>query len=306
MKRQGAFEGQLVLLKGGLHSHTTRSDGQDSPEDVVRAHAENGFDFLSITDHRIYNHKNYAPDTDILIIPGMEFDATAYTGAGFRCFHTVCLGPDDETNGFGQDEEFESGMIKNQHHYQKYLDWIYENNNIAFYCHPQWSSTYARHFDQLQGMMGIEVWNTACVLGNDMDFDAPCWDELLGIGVRLWGIATDDGHAMYQHCKGWVMVNAEKNIKSILAALVDGKFYSTTGPVIKDFYVKDGVAHIKTDGCQKILFHADRHPNRKFEAKDGENLTDAQLDLRNSYSYIRASVVDDQGRRAWTNPIFID
>lgn len=306
MKRQGAFEGEQGLLKGGLHCHTTRSDGRGAPEDVVRMHVENGFDFLSITDHRIYNYKNYAPDTDILIIPGMEFDASFDTDIGFRCFHTVCLGPDDETNGFGQDERFETGKVKDQQDYQKYLDWIYENNNIAFYCHPQWSSTHTRHFDRLQGMMGIEVWNTGCALECDMDFDAPCWDELLGMGVRLWGIATDDGHAMYQHCKGWVMVNAEKNVKSILSALVEGKFYSSTGPVIKDFFVEDGVAHIKTDACQKIVFHSDRHPNRKFEAKAGESLTEAQLDLRNNYDYIRASVVDDQGRRAWTNPIFMD
>lgn len=31
MLRQAAFEGENALLKGGLHCHTTRSDGKGTP-----------------------------------------------------------------------------------------------------------------------------------------------------------------------------------------------------------------------------------------------------------------------------------
>ena len=68
------------LLKGGLHCHTTRSDGKGSPEEVIRMHAENGYDFLALTDHRYYNYVNYAPETGITIIPGMEMDGGITTG----------------------------------------------------------------------------------------------------------------------------------------------------------------------------------------------------------------------------------
>ena len=53
MQRQQAFTGTEKPLKGGLHCHTTRSDGQETPEEVIRMHEEHGYDFLSITDHRI-------------------------------------------------------------------------------------------------------------------------------------------------------------------------------------------------------------------------------------------------------------
>ena len=50
--RQQAFAGeQHRYLKGGLHCHTTRSDGQLSPEETIRLHAQNGYDFLA---HLIY------------------------------------------------------------------------------------------------------------------------------------------------------------------------------------------------------------------------------------------------------------
>ena len=64
--RQQAFTGlNGHFLKGGLHCHTTRSDGKLSPEETIRLHAENGYDFLALTDHRYYNFENYAPDSDV-------------------------------------------------------------------------------------------------------------------------------------------------------------------------------------------------------------------------------------------------
>ena len=47
-------------LKGALHCHTTRSDGKGTPEEVIRLHAQNGYDFMALTDHRIYNYQNFA------------------------------------------------------------------------------------------------------------------------------------------------------------------------------------------------------------------------------------------------------
>lgn len=304
--RQAAFEPCDKMLKGGLHCHTTRSDGKGEPDEVERYYAAHGYDFLAITDHRRYNRVDFAPDAGLLIIPGMEFDADFELGIeGFRCYHTVCLGVNDESNGFSHDEEFESGLVENQAGFQKYLDWIHSKNNLTFYCHPEWSSTPTRYFNKLKGEFAMEIWNSGCAIENDMDTNAAYWDEMIGLGHKIWGVAVDDGHPMNQHCNGWVMVNAEKNDKAVLDALLKGAFYSSCGPTIKDFYIEDGVAHIECSECAKILFHADRHPTAKREAVSGEMLTHAQLDLRNNYRYVRVCVVDADGKRAWTNPIFI-
>ena len=150
MKRQEAFINQKNMLKGGLHCHTTRSDGDGTPEEVIRLHKENGYDFLALTDHKIYNCKNFAEDVEITIIPGMEFDNTFVRENGFRTYHTVFIGPDDETNGYGQDEKMPKGEATNQQEFQKYLDEAHAKNNLTIYCHPQWSSTPTRYFDQLK------------------------------------------------------------------------------------------------------------------------------------------------------------
>lgn len=139
------------------------------------------------------------------------------------------------------------------------------------------------------------------VIENMMDANAAYWDELLGQGKKIWGVAVDDGHAMHHHCKGWVMVNADNTVKDILNSLREGRFYSSCGPVITDFYVDQDVAVIRTEPDATVCFCADKHPCRVVQSANGE----ASIALGGGYEYIRASVINAQGQRAWTNPIFL-
>ena len=311
MIRQQAFENKGVrMLKGGLHCHTTRSDGAGDPADVIRLHAENGYDFLAITDHRRYNFENFAPDAGVTIVPGMEFDDTFEHGHGFRCWHTVCLGPEKSAgNPYDQDQRFASGTARTQEEYQPYLDSFHENGQLTILCHPEWSSTPARYFERLKGNFAMEIWNSGSVIEDDMDADASYWDELLGQDICIFGVATDDGHGMHQHCKGWVRVAAENNVAAILAALREGRFYSSCGPEIYDFYVDGDKAVVECSSAVKVRFHADGHPTRIVRAADGA-LQHAEIDISGGwvgpYKYVRAVVIDASGRYAWSNPIFLD
>ena len=42
---------EMPALKGALHTHTTRSDGELTPLEVLRVYHELGFDFIALTDH---------------------------------------------------------------------------------------------------------------------------------------------------------------------------------------------------------------------------------------------------------------
>ena len=302
MQRQAAFTGNGKLLKGGLHCHTTRSDGQVEPAEVVRLHAENGYDFLAITDHRFYNYTNFAPETGLLIVPGMEMDA-GLPGTAGHCFHHVCIGPAKEDgNGYDQDQRLDSCRVANAEEYQSVLDDIHAHGNMTIYAHPEWSCTPARTFENLKGNFAMEIWNTGCAIECDMDTNAAYWDELLMQGQRIWGVATDDGHPKYHHCKGWVRVNTEKDLSSILKALKNGAFYSSCGPEIYDFRIEDGVAKVSCSPVSEIYFINGKYPNR---GQRGEGLTEAEWKIGWPISYVRVCVKDEQGRRAWTNPIFL-
>lgn len=303
MIRQQAFNDKgNKMLKGALHCHTTRSDGKGDPAEVIRLHVQNDYDFLALTDHRIYNFRNFAPEADIVIIPGMEMDRNL-PGGGVHCFHEVCIGP-VEGNGFQQDQTFERGEVADQEEFQPLLDMIHENNNMTIYCHPEWSNTPACEFDRLKGNFAMEIWNSGCVIENEEDADAACWDDLLKQGQRIYGVATDDGHKMNQHCVGWVRVNAARDVDSILAALKAGEFYSSCGPEIYDFYVEDGKAVVKCSPVDRVRFHYAYLPTRIRDG-EGELIEGAECEIPDFCTYIRAVVVDEEGRKAWTNPIFL-
>ena len=294
------------MLKGALHCHTTRSDGKGDPAEVIALHKANGYDFMALTDHRLYNYDNFGEE-NITIIPGMEIDVNFKKRdrrTAVHCHHVVSIGP-LEGNGFAQDQRFERLFIDQPEETQPVLDMLHENGNMTIYCHPEWSGTPARDFDMLRGNFAMEIWNSGCVIENRMDMNAAYWDELLAQGQQIYCVATDDGHEMHHHCNGWVMVRSENNVPAILDALKRGAFYASSGPEIYDFYVENGEAHIKCSPVKEIYFHHLYTPFRVIEAEAGGSVTSGSVKLRAGI-YIRASVLDEKGRRAWTNPIFLE
>ena len=101
------------------------------------------------------------------------------------------------------------------------------------------------------------------------------------------------------------MVRSENSVPAILAALRDGAFYASCGPEIRDFRVEDGVATVECSPVKQIQFRHLRAPYPMAKAPQGETVTRHSVKLRPGTNYIRAVVMDAQGRRAWTNPIFL-
>lgn len=305
--QQAAFVRNIAFLKGALHVHTTRSDGRGTPEAVIRLHHEHGYDFMALTDHNIFNHENLCPDVPMTILAGIERDFGLPGRAADKplCVHVVGLGiphafripPQDfqpDWAGRGESCADAQGMIDEMHAWDL----------ATIYAHPEWSGTTYRDFGVLQGNFAMEVWNTGCVMDNGLDDHAAYWDEALDDGQQLWGVATDDGHPMDQHCHGWVMVAAANDPASILDALQKGEFYASCGPEIHDFYVEDGQARIRCSEAASVQFVSLRHPLPIIRAADMP-LTSACCELPDGLRYIRAVIRDQQGRQAWTNPIFL-
>ncbi len=299
--RQTAFLAPGRFLKGNLHCHTTRSDGKGATEMVIRLFEQAGFDFLALTDHRLYNYKNFVPGSNLLILPGMELDATVPC-AGVHCVHVVSVGAEAD-NGFSQDQSFPSLYVSHVGEAQPLIDQVKAAGNLPILCHPQWSGIGESEIEELNDFSLMEIWNSACATEDGLDAHAAYWDELLCHGRRIYGVASDDAHQVYQHGLGFVRVKAEKKASSILQALKAGAFYASCGPEIYDFYVEDGVAHVLCSPVSQIRFRNFRVPYAQI---NGTNMRAGQIKVQEGSDYIRAEVVDAQGRQAWTNPIFLD
>ena len=274
-------------LRGNLHAHTTNSDGDHSPKELAEAYVKMGHDFLMISDHDHFTPPEEAECDEIVLIPGNEV-----TAAGS---HILQIGV--------------TGDIVPPHpNRQKVVDAINKDGGIAVVAHPNWER-YFRHWPQeeLEGLTaypGIEIYNgiTQRHCGNPLATDR--WDRLMGEGRRLWGFAHDDSHAAVDFGIAWNMVQeSQRDADSILEALRLGRFYCSTGVIIRAIYVEDNTIHVETEDAQCIIAYSD-YGHREMTV-DGKSIQFPVHD-NNMIQYVRFECYGWGEQKAWTQPFFFE
>ena len=75
---------KLKWFKGNIHTHTTESDGDDTPGNVVRWYRRHGYDFLVLSDHNHLTLFEYAEGRRRfkrpLTVPGEEVTLSIHEG----------------------------------------------------------------------------------------------------------------------------------------------------------------------------------------------------------------------------------
>lgn len=84
--KKSYFPKDGIWLKGNTHTHSTKSDGQITPEALAEAYKAHGYDFLSLTDHNMLLVHDYIPD--VIMITGTEHDLEYNPN---KCIHVVGL-----------------------------------------------------------------------------------------------------------------------------------------------------------------------------------------------------------------------
>jgi len=209
-----------LWVKAALHCHSRASDGSLEPEKVVEYYSSRGYRVISLTDHSKITL--VGENGDWLTIPGVE--ASKGRGVLGASYHLVALGVrDQELLAIGDPQEF--------------IDAVNEAGGLVFIAHPYWSSLVHEDLTSLNGYIGIEVYNTGCDVEVAKGYSTTHWDNLLSAGLRRWGLAVDDAHRYtappLDSDGGWVWLRLDGlDENSVLKALRDGRFYSSTGPRI--------------------------------------------------------------------------
>ena len=80
------FDESLGFFKGNTHMHTTLSDGRLSPADAIARYAAQGYDFVTLTDHRVISPERR--EQGLLVLSGTELDY----GFSNQVVHITALG----------------------------------------------------------------------------------------------------------------------------------------------------------------------------------------------------------------------
>lgn len=287
------FETDGLWLKGNLHTHTTLSDGQQSPQERVAAYEARGYDFLALTDHdRPADTRGLAAQR-LVTIPGVELVCTNPTG-----------GPGYHLVGLGLPDAFPLPRSK---HIQTVVDAILDQGGQAVIAHPYWTNQNIRDLELVAGALGIEVFNSTCEVSIGKGTSAVHWDDLLARGRRTLGLAVDDTHKVTRDAfQGWILAKtAERSREAIMDALVRGCFYATCGPTIESVHLDGNRVTATTSPVARINFICNGANGRQVRSDDGSPITQAEHELRGSELYVRVECTDQAGRSAWANPFFL-
>jgi len=105
--------------------------------------------------------------------------------------------------------------------------------------------------------------------------------------------------------KAWVVVRAEKNdAPSILGALERGEFYASTGVELEDYTASEKEMTVrvreKNTAHYRIVFIGAN--GRVLQETTG---AEARYAIHGDEKYVRAKVIDSNGKMAWIQPGFV-
>jgi hypothetical protein len=292
--------------RGNLHTHSTHSDGVLPAEEVCRRYQAEGYDFIALTDHFV-GLFDY-PITDTTAFHNDRFTtilgAELHTGTmeNDHLWHLVAVGlPKDFTPPNAPHFQPVKGSESAESIAQRARD----AGAFVAIAHPHWSGMSEADARTITAAHAVEIYNHGCVVDNDRGEGFVTLEHLLNGGRQLNLIATDDAHFNTpDFFGGWVMVKATENKPdALLNALKAGEFYSSTGPEINDIrFTKDG---IEVD-CSSAVTIIVQGQGTSMATLHGKSMTAGQLSLNrlSNSPWIRVTVIDRAGKRAWSNPIW--
>ena len=299
------FAGEGKWYNGNLHTHSTLSDGLRTPQQVIARYRGQGWGFMAFTDHRLYNLCKGYSKKDFVVLPGTEIDV--WDAKQKRHNHMVAIRQKPSDKNYADMTKIKVPKWKGKQTVQQMINRLKAHGNFVFFCHPVWSRQELADFIDFKGLIGIEVYNNGCHMENNTGLSDVYWDSLLRRKINAYAFATDDcHHRLEDTCGGWICVKSAKLTEAgIVDSIMKGRFYASTGPAFLDYGFKDGKVFVKTSPVREIHFVTYEPYGRSFLAEGKKSLRSAEYQLRGTETYVRAEIVDHQGKKAWTNAIFL-
>ncbi len=312
------------FYKANLHCHTTVSDGRFTPEQTKNMYKAHGYSILAFTDHNIMIDNSHLTEPDFLTLNGVEYNINMQpyqAPRGSRCsaeFNFIAPTPTTKMVCFQKKyvkytkpEYMELAMVdENEEPFERYYSPECANAMMKIardagffvsYNHPLSSQENYLTYSKYKGMHAFEIYNHGSCYCNTA-YAPQVYDDILKTGNMISCIATDDDHSEMDAFGGYVMVKAEKlDYPTVIDALKNGSFYSSTGPEIHDIWYEDGYVHITCSPAVQIMLNTGTTFNTSVGFYNKGPFTEASFKLHPLMKYVRFTVMDEDKKLAWSN-----
>lgn len=333
--RKYLIQNQGKFYKANLHCHSTMSDGRLTPEELKEAFKERGYSVLAITDHEIMFDHSELNDETFLTLTSYEMAVNQpgdYWPVAKVCHMNIYSCAPHKTAQVFYDPEmlifnnkqhedrvtYVGEIVKREYspaHINATIRAAKEQGYLVTYNHPSWSLEDYRNYGSYEGMFAMEIYNTCCAGPLAMnEYNERTYDELLRAGKHLYCVAADDCHGNgnfdakdSDYFGGWIMIKADAlEYTTIFEALKAGQFYASCGPVIRDLYIEDGYAVITCEPAASIRYGTCGRTTKVIRNEDGSPVTKASIPVNRADIYFRFEVMDEWGKKAYTNAYFME
>ena len=293
--------------RGNIHTHSNLSDGALEPKQVVDAYKNAGYDFMMLSEHFVKHFNWPIADTqafrsnNFTTLLGVELHAPE-TRVG-ELWHIVAAGLPLDFKPPAKDETGPQLAARAR-----------EAGAFIGIAHPSWSRLTFEDGLSIDSAHAVEIYNHGCAIENDLGEGWYLMDQLLNAGRKLTAFATDDAHFKSpDYFGGWTHVKAESLAPdALLTALKAGHSYSSQGPLIHDIRLSGKAIEIDCSPVDTITVVCG---NSRTVVRTGKAITSAEFDLsklehgwllRKKSPWIRVICIDHGGKKAWSNPIWLD
>jgi hypothetical protein len=301
----------MYWYKGNTHTHTINNGGDSTPDEVVRWYRTHGYQFLVLTDHNFLTRVDglnavHGAEDKFLVVQGEEVTSSAEN----KPVHVNGLDVQrlvEAYNGVTIGETL-----------QRNIDNIREASGVPHINHPNfgWAMT-SEDLRATRNYKLFEIHNGHPTVNNEGGGGVPgleeVWDRILSSGSIVYGMATDDAHVFKDPGnplvsgpgRGWVMVRAPRlEAGALMSALERGDFYASTGVVLDEVNAtaKGLAISVHPEGVSKYRI--------QFIGSGGRVLSEvgeasASYTYVGDEGYVRAKIIESNGRIAWVQPVSI-
>jgi len=278
-------------IKAGFHCHTTNSDGGLSPRETAERYCSKNFQCLGITDHS---------KVTLLDRPLAE---------GFITIGATENGGNPDIIAVGVQTPVPKDLPLS-----KKASMLAGQGGFTIAAHPTWCGVLPIDYVNCPDLMAMEIYNAYCDTAYVNGYATELWDMVLGQGKRIWGVAADDAHLNSKKRSysdagfGWVEIWAERlSQECILTALKQGAFFSTQGPIFDKVVVTDGMIRLECSPVTQIRWRTfGKVGHVEYAPKDSQLTSSSLPDWFRPSKYVRIELVDRYGKKAWSNPFFVN
>lgn len=290
--------GGSSFFRGDCHSHTQHSDGRGTVAETAEMVKAAGLDFQFVTDH--WGITQAAECREHGLWYGQE-PVTEY-------HHMLILGLEQ---AFTPQRKFFEDMVAAK-----------ELGATVCIPHPGgwwpdmvYTLEQKQQLEKLPDPFLMEIVNGASNIINAIDYTDELaiewWDHLLMLGRKVYGMGNTDAHAPHSIANVWNGVFApECRQELILSALEAGNHFVSEAPLIE---IENNAGRLtlrvaESIGLRQLKVVVDGKPTQNWHWHDDTLVRKfaVEFDIPDqAQKYVRVEVTANDGKRAFSNPIFL-